>query len=194
MDLTFVGKRSDHTSVLSCFRLSICPSVWTFSWDYIISFFTNFGVVLETHMKLCVTERDFFCAQHETHIWENFSSWDIKLYGPFLWMGFNCLKATEPFQGGGLLFTTKFPDSPDTHLIDFGRMKDWFDLGATQWFWTQNPWIGNPSPKMPSSNQIAKFFNQPYLQGKSLKYPDILHVDTNSNELKVDRNIFCGHD
>ena len=22
-----------------------------------------------------------------------------KLYGPFFWMGFNCLKATEPLQG-----------------------------------------------------------------------------------------------
>ena len=26
-----------------------------------------------------------------------------KLFGPFLWMGFNCHK-TEPIQGGGLLF------------------------------------------------------------------------------------------
>ena len=39
-------------------------------------------------------------------------------------MGFNCLKATEPLQGSSLLFTAKFPDSPGTHLIDFGRMKD----------------------------------------------------------------------
>ena len=32
-----------------------------------------------------------------------------KLYGLFLWMGFNCLKATEPPQGGTLLFTSKLP-------------------------------------------------------------------------------------
>ena len=32
-----------------------------------------------------------------------------KLYGPFLWMGFNCLKATEPLRGGTLLFTIKLP-------------------------------------------------------------------------------------
>ena len=32
-----------------------------------------------------------------------------KLYSPFLWMGFNCLKATEPLRGGSLLFTIKFP-------------------------------------------------------------------------------------
>ena len=23
----------------------------------------------------------------------------MKLYGPFLWIGFNCLKATEPLSG-----------------------------------------------------------------------------------------------
>ena len=56
------------------------------------------------------------------------------IYGPFLWI--NCLKATE------LLFTTKFLEIPDTHLINFGRMKGWVDLGANQWFWTPDPWIG----------------------------------------------------
>ena len=29
-----------------------------------------------------------------------------KLYAPFLLMGFSCQKATEPQQGGSLLFTT----------------------------------------------------------------------------------------
>ena len=49
---------------------------------------------------------------------------NLKLYGSFLWMGFNCLKATEPLRGGSLLFTTKFPEIPGTHLIDLRRMKD----------------------------------------------------------------------
>ena len=35
-------------------------------------------------------------------------SWK-KLYGPFLWMGFNYPKATEPRRGGTLLFTTELP-------------------------------------------------------------------------------------
>ena len=48
----------------------------------------------------------------------------LKLYDPFLWMGFNCLKATEPLRGDSLLFTTKFPAIPGTHLIDLERMKD----------------------------------------------------------------------
>ena len=38
-------------------------------------------------------------------------------------MGFNCLKATEPLKGGSLLFTTKFPEIPGTHLIDLGKTK-----------------------------------------------------------------------
>ena len=54
-----------------------------------------------------------------------------KLYGSFLWMGFNCLKATEPLRGVALLFTTKFPEIPGTHLIDLGRMKEFKGLGVT---------------------------------------------------------------
>ena len=42
-------------------------------------------------------------------MWEEFFK-KLKLYGPFLWMGFNCLKAIEPLRGGSLLFTTKFPE------------------------------------------------------------------------------------
>ena len=42
---------------------------------------------------------------------------------PFLWLGFNCLKAIQPLRGGSLLFTTQFPEIPGTHFIDLGRMK-----------------------------------------------------------------------
>ena len=48
---------------------------------------------------------------------------NLNFIAPFLWMGFNCFKATQPLQGGSLLFTTKFPESPGTHLIYIGRMK-----------------------------------------------------------------------
>ena len=34
------------------------------------------------------------------------------------------------------------------------------------------------------------FFDQPYLQNKSMKWPDFLHVDTNLHKLKVDQKIF----
>ena len=52
----------------------------------------------------------------------------------------------EPLRGGSLLFTTKSPEIPGTHFIDLGRMRGWVHLGATQWFWTRDPWLGNPAP------------------------------------------------
>ena len=60
-------------------------------------------------------------------------------------MQFNCLMAAEPLWGGSLLFDTKFPEIPGTHFINFGKMKGWVNLGAIQWSWTQDPWIGNPA-------------------------------------------------
>ena len=33
---------------------------------------------------------------------------NLKLYGPFLRMGFNCVKIAEPQRGDSLLFTTQF--------------------------------------------------------------------------------------
>ena len=30
----------------------------------------------------------------------------------------------EPLQGGNLLFTTKFPETPGTYFINLRRMKD----------------------------------------------------------------------
>ena len=65
--------------------------------------------------------------------------------GSFYRWVLNYLKATEPLWGGSLLFTTKFPEIFGSHLIDLGRMKGWVDLGATQWFQTRDPWIGNPA-------------------------------------------------
>ena len=51
----------------------------------------------------------------------------------------------EPLRGVGLLSTTKFLEIHGTHFTDLGRMKGWVDLGAIQWFWTREPWIGNPA-------------------------------------------------
>ena len=48
---------------------------------------------------------------------------NIKLYGPFLWMWFKFLKATEKLQGDSLLFTTQSSGGPGTHLINFVLMK-----------------------------------------------------------------------
>ena len=43
---------------------------------------------------------------------------------------------------------------------------------------------------MLSANQIAGFLNQPFLQYKWMKQPNILQVDTNSQKLKVDLKSF----
>ena len=56
-----------------------------------------------------------------------------KLYGPFLWMGFNCLKARATSRRI-LFFTIKFPEIRGTHYISHGRMNGWVEFGTTQWF------------------------------------------------------------
>ena len=38
-------------------------------------------------------------------------------------MGFNCFNASEPLRVESLLYTTKFPEVPGTHLIALGKMK-----------------------------------------------------------------------
>ena len=43
---------------------------------------------------------------------------------------------------------------------------------------------------MVSANQISGFLNQPFFQNKSMKQPNSLHVDTNSQKLKVDQKCF----
>ena len=48
---------------------------------------------------------------------------NLKLYSSFLWMEFNCLKATESLKGDSLLITTQSPGVPGNHLINFDEMK-----------------------------------------------------------------------
>ena len=63
--LVVVG-RNLWNRVFPTFRFSLLPSALAFSWNCIIYFFLNFGMALETHMKLCVTaefSRNFFFAQ-----------------------------------------------------------------------------------------------------------------------------------
>ena len=68
-----------------------------------------------------------------------------KIYGPYYGWG-STTSRLEPLWGGSLLYNTKLPEIPGTHSIILGRMKDWVDLGATQWFWPWDFWIGNPAP------------------------------------------------
>ena len=52
------------------------------------------------------------------------------LYNPFLWMGFNCLKATEPLRGDSLLFISKSLGVTSTHLFYFRGMKSQYILSC----------------------------------------------------------------
>ena len=55
-------------------------------------------------------------------------------------------KLQQQVWGYGLLLTTNSPEVPGSQFIDLGWMFGRVDLGFTQWFWTQNLWIGNPAP------------------------------------------------
>ena len=70
----------------------------------------------------CLNRQEEKLAQHLTILHKfqriltfkkNFKNFMV----PFLWMGFNIVQATEPLRGGSLIFTTKFPEIPGTHLM-----------------------------------------------------------------------------
>ena len=61
-------------------------------------------------------------------------------------MVFNCLKATEPLWGDSLLFTTKSPGVPGTHLIDLGMMKGELNLEPPDGFEPGTPGLGIQRP------------------------------------------------
>ena len=64
------------------------------------------------------------------------------------------------------------PGVPGTYLINLGRIKGWVDLRATQWFWTQDPWIRNPT-----SWPIGHFQTIIFKKLKYFKFHmDILHL------------------
>ena len=45
-----------------------------------------------------------------------------------------------------LLFNTRSLGLPGAHLVNLRRKNGWVDFGATQLFYTQDPWIGNLAP------------------------------------------------
>ena len=46
-----------------------------------------------------------------------------KIYGPFLWIEFKCLKASEPLSRDNALLTTKIPGFPGTHFLTSAGLK-----------------------------------------------------------------------
>ena len=51
-----------------------------------------------------------------------------------------------------------------------------------------NPIFGKKIFLVILASQVAGFLNQPFLQSKLMKQPNFLHVDTNSQKLKVERS------
>ena len=80
-----------------------------------------------------------------TYVWVSIKKKKKTFMAPFYGWGITA-SSLEPLRGGSLLFSTKSPEIPGTHFIDLGGMKGWVDLEDTQWFWTREPWIGNPAP------------------------------------------------
>ena len=74
--------------------------------------------------------------------WYDMFIWKKTLWPLFYGWG-STASRLKPSWGGSLLFTTKFPEIPGTHLINLGRMECRVELRAIQWFWTRDPWIGN---------------------------------------------------
>ena len=76
-----------------------------------------------THITFTISRKTHFLICDMTDYYFQTTLFYSCLHGPFLLIGFNYLKITEPLQGGSLLFTTKVPQIPGTHFIDLGRMK-----------------------------------------------------------------------
>ena len=57
------------------------------------------------------------------------------------------------------IFYHSFPRSSWYSIDGLRRMKGWLDLGATEWFTTREPWIGNPVPKPIGASCRPGLFN-----------------------------------
>ena len=123
-------------------------------------------MVLESHMKVCMTEPNFWPKN-----WENGSKMGQK-------QGFfNLLKKF------GCQFLLNLICNEHLYYLLCSCTNPIFEKIFVPEIWT----------KMLSANQIAGFFNQPCLQNKSMKQPDFLYVDTNSHKLKVNQKIWGWH-
>ena len=99
--------------LILCF-LSKSDSIWNLK-QYENS---NHLVLIPSHYLFVLRKnlKEFFCL-----CWNG--AWYKKLYGPFLWLGFNCLKATDTLRGDYLLFNIQFSGVSGTQLINLRRMK-----------------------------------------------------------------------
>ena len=146
-------------SILPFFCLSFCPDIFL---EIYHQFFLNFGMVLDTCMKLCLAEQDFLEKKCAPKIGKMDQRWAKNR------VFFNLFKnlVINFYWICCMLFAVLLHRS---HI------------------WENVPEIW---AKMCSTNQVAGLFNQSYLQNKSVKQPDFLHVHTNSHKLHNDQEIF----
>ena len=81
-----------------------------------------------------------------------------KLYCPFLWMGFNCLKTKKPLRGDSLLNTSESPGVIGTNLIYLERMKGQYIFSCFY-----EPFRLYSSPKL-LPNFLLKLHMSPWLE------------------------------
>ena len=100
-------------------------------------------------LPCCWVIPSFFC--NET--WQGQSVMlDLKLLllknftTPFYGWGSTVSRLQKTLRGDSLLFTTRALGLPGTHLVSLGRIHHLVNLGASQWFWAWDPWIGNAAP------------------------------------------------
>ena len=113
---------------LSAF-LAVLKAVPGTFWDWFQKLKPNldFQRIFDIPLAQCIVSKEFLeCIGYISNYLPKSEKSSKKLYGPFLWTGFNCLKVTQPLRED--------------------RMKDWVNLGATHWFWTWDSSIGNPAP------------------------------------------------
>ena len=132
---------------------SFCPCVFL-ELDH--QFFHICGIVLETHMKFCTTNPDFlvgkfFAPEKQENGSEiGFFEFIEKFRLQFL---------LNQFNNENLFFILKVPAQiPYLEKVLFLRYGPKYCLSA---------------------NQIAEFFNQPYLRNKLMKQPEFVHTDAN---------------
>ena len=121
------------------FHPSFCPGVFLESYN---KFFLMFGMVLETYMKLCVTGLDFpgkkICCQN----WKNMPKTVF-------------FELNEKF---GHWFLLNLFYSENRYFLLCSCTSPMFAKIFVPEIWA----------RMFSANQIAGYFNQPYLQNKSV--------------------------
>ena len=141
-----------------------------------------FDMIFSCFLSVIDLARKNFTRSYISYVIQNET--EKKPYGPFLWMGFNCLTATEPLQGDDLTFTTNYPGVSGTQFNDLRRMKSWVDLGATQYLWGWGIQRPNHKTIAPYPLGLSSLENVGMLF-KNIKSQYLIHAKIYQNNAKM---------